>query len=375
MNDAPIEIAGGGPAGLAAAITLARAGRAVVVHEAQAEVGYRFKRDLQGLDNWSTRQDVLAVLRGLGIATDFSMLPCRQGTAFDAWDRAYSIRSNEPLFYMVERGPGPGTLDSALLRQAMDLGVEVRFNSRVLNVRGPAIFATGPKAADAIAVGFHFDTSMTDGFWVICDDHLAPRGYAYLLIMGGKGTVKSCMFTGFKQEAMYVQRTVEAFERLAGLEMFDPQPHGGVGNFRLPVTALSGNHPVAGELAGFQDTLWGFGMRAAITSGVLAARSLLEGSDYEALWRQELGGRMETSLVNRAAYSLLGNWGYRWFLRHLENRADIRARLNRFYRPSALKRLLAPISRKRFESQRRDESCDHIDCSCVWCRHGRELHM
>jgi flavin-dependent dehydrogenase len=374
MNDAAIEIAGAGPAGLAAAITLARAGRAVVVHEAQAEVGYRFKRDLQGLDNWSTRQDVLTVLQGLGIATDFSMLPCRQGTAFDAWGRAYTIRNDEPLFYMVERGPGAGTLDTALLHQAQALGVEVRFNSRVQHVHGAGIFATGPKAADAIAVGYHFDTRMADGFWVICDDGLSPQGYAYLLIMGGKGTVKSCMFSGFKQEAVYVQRTVEAFERLVGLEMIDPQPHGGVGNFRQPVTAYSGNHPVAGELAGFQDTLWGFGMRAAITSGVLAARSLLEGSDYEALWQQELGRRMTTALVNRAIYSLLGNRGYRWFLRRMVQQTDVRGALYRHYRPSSFKHLLAPLARWRYESQRRDESCDHIDCSCVWCRHGQELH-
>lgn len=51
MQNGPINIVGAGPAGLAAAITLARAGRAVIVHEAQAEVGYRFQRDLQGLEN------------------------------------------------------------------------------------------------------------------------------------------------------------------------------------------------------------------------------------------------------------------------------------------------------------------------------------
>jgi len=369
-----VEIAGAGPAGLAAAITLARAGRPVIVHEAQAEVGYRFKRDLQGLENWTTQQDALDVLQELGITTDFKRLPCRQGSAFDAWGKAYAIHSDEPLFYMVERGPGPDTLDTALLRQAMGLGVEVRFNSRVQHVQGPAIFATGPKAADAIAVGYHFDTRMPDGFWAICDDHLAPKGYAYLLVMGGKGTVKSCMFTGFKQEARYVQRTVEAFERLVGLEMVDPRPHGGVGNFRIPVTARSGTHAVVGEQAGFQDTLWGFGMRAAITSGVLAARSLLDGSDYDRLWQRALGDLMTTAVVNRALYGLLGNRGYRWLLRHQENRSDARELLHHYYRSSGIKRLLAPLARQRFRSQRKDESCNHVDCSCVWCRHGPELH-
>jgi len=49
-----IEIAGAGPAGLTAAITLAQAGRKVVVHEAYKEVGHRFSRDFQGLENWTT---------------------------------------------------------------------------------------------------------------------------------------------------------------------------------------------------------------------------------------------------------------------------------------------------------------------------------
>lgn len=373
-EDSPIEIAGAGPAGLAAAITLARAGRPVIVHEAQPDVGYRFKRDLQGLENWTSRQDALVVLQELGITTDFKRLPCHHGTAFDAWGQAYGIHSHEPLFYMVERGHGPETLDTALLHQALGLGAEVRFNSRVQHVQGPAIFATGPKAADAIAVGYHFDTRMPDGFWAICDDTLAPQGYAYLLVMDGKGTVKSCMFTGFKQEAHYVRRTVEAFKHLVGLEMIDPRPHGGVGNFRIPLTARSGAHAVVGEQAGFQDTLWGFGMRSAITSGVLAARSMLEGNDYDRLWQQMLGELMTTAVLNRALYGLLGNRGYRWLLRHREKHSDARELLHRYYHPSHLKRLLAPLARRRFQSRRKDESCNHVNCSCVWCRHGRELH-
>lgn len=343
MTAGAIEIAGAGPAGLAAAITLARAGRAVVVHEAQAEVGHRFKRDLQGLDNWTTRQDVLTVLRCQGITTDFRMLPCREGSAFDAWGRRYLTRSDEPFFYMVERGPGPDTLDTVFLQQALELGVEVRFNSRVRAGQGVAIFATGPKTADAIAVGYHFDTPMPDGCWVICDNELAPKGYAYLLVMGGRGTVKSCMFSGFRQKSLYVRRTVEAFERLTGLKMIDPRAHGGVGNFHIPASAISGTHALAGEQAGFQDPLWGFGMRAAITSGILAANSLLEGEDYDKRWRSELGTLMGTALINRALYGLMGNRGYRWLLRYLETHPDPRMVLHRRYRPSRLNSLLASL--------------------------------
>lgn len=374
MKTSVIEIAGAGPAGLAAAITLAHAGVSAVVHEAQAEVGYRFQRDLQGLENWSTEEDALAVLKNLGIDTDFKVLSCRKGTVFDAWDHAYGVHSKAPLFYMVERGPGAGSLDHALLQQAVGLGVEVRYNSRLRHMHGPGIFATGPKSADAVAVGYHFDTPMSDGFWAICDDKLAPQGYAYLLVMGGRGTVKSCMFRKTAQTAVYVQRTVAAFERLAGLQMVDPKPHGGVGNFSVPRSALSGVHPVAGEQAGFQDTLWGFGMRFAIVSGVLAARSLLDGNDYDALWQQEMGDQMRTSVVNRSAYGLLGNHGYRWALRHQESSPNASALLRRYYRPSVAKRLLAPLARWRYRSLRQDASCHEPDCSCVWCRHGTKTH-
>lgn len=366
-----IQIAGAGPAGLAAAITLARAGREVIVHEARREVGFRFGRDLQGLENWTGEQDVLAELEALGLSTAFDKLACRRGTAYDHRGRAHAVHSEAPLFYMVERGPGPGTLDSALLAQARALGVPVRFNSRLERLEAPAVLAAGPRAADAIAVGYHFDTAMPDGFWAICDDSLAPQGYAYLLVMRGRGTVKSCMFSGFKSERLYVERTVEAFRRLAGLEMRDPRPHGGVGNFRVPASAQAGERPVAGEEAGFQDALWGFGMRFAIRSGVLAARALIEGKDYDVLWQRELGPWLRTSIVNRSLYSLLGNRGYAWFVRRAAS-VDACEFLRRNYRPSRLKRALEPWARMRYRSRRRDASCDHAGCACIWCRCGHE---
>lgn len=365
-----IEIVGAGPAGLAAAITLARAGRPVVVHEAATTVGSRFQGDHQGLENWTVERDVLDDLRERGITCDFARMPCRHGVAFDAWGNRYEIHSESPLFYTIERGPGLGTLDSALYAQAQGLGVDVRFDSRVREIEGPAILAAGPRAADAIAVGFHFEASMRDGCWVICDDELAPQGYAYLLVTNGRGTVKSCMFSGFKRESEYVARTVERFRQLVGLEMKDPQPHGGAGNFRIPASAYSGRHPVAGEQAGFQDTLWGFGIRFAISSGVLAARSLIDGEDYDVRWRNALNPVLRAAVVNRAVYGALGNAGYRRFLRKASAGGDARLFLRRYYGPSWLKSLLYPLAQWRVQSRRRDVTCNHVDCTCVWCRCG-----
>ena len=297
MPSSVIEVVGAGPAGLAAAITLAQRGRRVVVHEAQRAVGARFGADLQGLENWSAREDVLDGLRADGLGTAFAHFGCRRGLAFDAWDRRYELESPLPLVYLVERGPGPSSLDSALLRQALALGVEVRFGSRVQRLEGPGIVATGPKRADAVAAGYHFRTAMADGFWLVLDDALAPQGYAYLLVMNGQGTVKSCLFAGFEHQRSYVERTLARFRRLVGLEMQEMRFHAGVANIHLPTTALAGAHPLAGECAGFQDGLAGFGMRYAMRSGVIAAHALLGSEDYDARWREAMAGGLQASLV------------------------------------------------------------------------------
>jgi len=355
MSETAIEIAGAGPAGLAAAITLAKGGREVIVHEAYKEVGYRFGslyQDFQGLENWTTEQDILDIFEEQGLTTDFATLACQKGIAFDYKQRRYEIGSHhEPLFYMVERGPGPRTLDTALLKQAQSLGVEVKFNSRLRDITGQGIMSGGPKAADAISAGYHFATDMEDGYWVICDDNLAPKGYSYLLIMNGVGTVKSCMFDDFTQEKKYVERTVAAFEQLADMKMINPKFHGGIGNFYIPETAYNGKHPVIGEQAGFQDTLWGFGMRLAISSGLLAAQSLLSGENYDQLWRQQLKPQMDASVVNRCVFSLLGNKGYGWFLRR-QCQGDARLSLRKEYKHSLLKKVLHPWAKRHYQSKR-----------------------
>jgi flavin-dependent dehydrogenase len=368
----PVQVVGAGPAGLSAAITLARGGRRVVVHEALPSVGHRFGGDLQGLENWSTKTDVLDVLREFGITTSFEKLPSKQVTAFDAWGGEHRIRGHRPLFYLVERGPGEGSLDAALLTQAYALGVEVKFGSRRSSIEGPGILASGPKAADAIAVGYHFDTDMPDGVWMILDDELAPQGYSYLLVMRGRGTVKSCMFSGFKQERMYVERTIDRFRRLVDLDMRNPRPHGGVGNFRLPATAVSGGRPIVGEQAGFQDAFAGFGMRYAILSGVLSARALLAGVHYDALWRATVQPSIAASIVNRAVYGTLGNCGYRWLLRSQAWSRDSGGFMRWLYAPGAFRKLLGPWADRRIQSRRLDASCDHVGCRCVWCRCGGE---
>jgi flavin-dependent dehydrogenase len=369
----PVTVIGAGPAGLACAIALARAGRHVVVREWHRNVGARFHGDFQGLENWSDEQDVLNELTAGGIKATFEYHPVSEVTAFDDRGARYRIQGSRPIHYLVRRGAGEGTVDEALLRQASAAGAEIRFDDRIGTIGGIAVLATGPRRADAIAVGYLFDTNLPDGNWVVFDGRLAPLGYAYLLFHHGRGTLASCMFTGFKRQAEHVDRTVAFFRDHVGLEMRNPRPFGGFANFRLPRTALQGGHPVVGEQAGFQDALAGFGMRYALRSGLLAAESIIHGTDYTSLWRRDLLPLLRAGTVNRFVFNLVGEGGRRYALKKL-GEGDAGSTLRRLYQPSMLSRLLFPFARFRYRAPLRDRSCDHVDCHCVWCQCQAELN-
>jgi flavin-dependent dehydrogenase len=126
MNDPAVTIAGGGLSGLAAALAVARRGRAAHVFERRREVGARFHGDFEGLENWSTEGDVFEELKSLGIAPTFSYAPFRECVFFDPDGRAHVCRSSKPLWYLVRRGTDAGTLDQALKAHALAAGVELR---------------------------------------------------------------------------------------------------------------------------------------------------------------------------------------------------------------------------------------------------------
>ncbi|MDX8412196.1 MAG: hypothetical protein R8K46_10065, partial [Mariprofundaceae bacterium] len=260
----PLHISGAGPAGLAAAITYAKAGGKAIVHERKPTVGARFHGDFQGLENWTTSSDVLNDLREIGIEANFSHAPIHRLVAFDPNGREHRFTSQAPIFYLVSRGDGPGTLDTSMLNQARKLGVEIRFNDTIKKLPLGGIAAEGPHGGDVIAAGFLFETDMADGVFAALSDDLAPKGYAYLLIHQGQATMATCMFDDFHREHEYMQRTADFFQRTVGCRMISPKRFGGLGNVAYPRTARKDNLLYVGEAAGFQDAVWGFGMRSAV---------------------------------------------------------------------------------------------------------------
>lgn len=206
-----IEISGAGPAGLAAALFIQHAGGRARIYERRKEVGARFHGDFQGLENWTTDTDVLLELQSLGIQINFDTQAINEVVCFDPDGKPHHFHSRLPLFYLVKRGCVPDSLDMALKQQALDAGVEMRFGESVPNLPDGGIVTHGPQRADVIAAGCLFDTDMTDGAWAVVSDDLAPKGYAYVLVHNGRGTLASCMYADFHNERDYVSRCVDFF--------------------------------------------------------------------------------------------------------------------------------------------------------------------
>lgn len=368
---AELQVAGAGPSGLAAALTVAKAGRRVSVTERRSDVGTRFHGDFQGLENWTTRGDVLDELAAIGIQATFEATPFRQCVAFDPSGTSFAFRAREPIWYQVRRGAEDGTVDTALKAQALAAGVELRLGESLDHLPGGGIVAHGPHRADAIAVGYVFETDTSDGAYAALSDDLAPKGYSYLLICGGRGTVASCMFADFHNERKYLENTVDFFSERVGFECRNPRRFGGFGNVFAAGDARRGDLLFVGEAAGFQDALFGFGLRYALLSGHLAGQAFLDGQpgQYDRAWQQRLGPLMRLAMVNRYLYERLGNNGYASLMRRIDREGDAREFLGRWYTAGTFRRWLFPLVRQRLLAGRRAllQKCP-TGCDCTWCR-------
>jgi flavin-dependent dehydrogenase len=196
---------------------------------------------------------------------------------------------------------------------------------------------------------------MPDGVFAALSERLAPKGYAYLLVCRGWGTVASCLFDDYARAREYRERAKEFFERKAGLRMRSPQAFGGTGNVRSDPVTRRGNTLFAGEAAGLQDALWGFGMRYALVSGHMAARAVVTSQPgaYESSLRHRFRGLLRAGVVNRYFYERLGDGGYARLLQRIARATDAREWLGRFYAPRLWKTLWFPVARAAVEAGRR----------------------
>jgi flavin-dependent dehydrogenase len=369
------RIAGAGPAGLVAALTLAREGRHVRVYEKSANVGHRFNGDFEGLEAWSSLAPLNERLTALGVKADFAHKAFHDVTFYDEHLRPVEARTTRPLFHLVRRGSEDGSLDRALLDQARAAGAEVLLGKPAEHAYSGDIISIGPRFADGLATGYVFATELPDQAHCIVSDDLAPAGYAYVLIWDGRATLATCLFDRQNDWKLARERTVDAFQRLIpGLRLDNARPFSGYGSvFGSARYTDEAGHLFVGEAAGLQDPEWGFGMWYAMESGHLAARSILEGFDYATAAGAAFDARREAAFFNRLFFERLPRRAVPPLLRRGAQSEDLVKRIHDHWQPNRLKSFLAHRALPRFERKRlhhRDKACHSPTCDCVWCTHG-----
>lgn len=363
-SPSPIRIAGAGPSGLAAAIALARGGRDVEVHEAKADVGMRFIGDLQIIEGSSESETVPDFLDRIGVERNFYFRSIDWATFYGADRMERRIRSSRPYGYFIRRGAEEGTLDRGLLAQTRAAGAKVIFNSR-LAFDEADIVATGPATPDGLAKEITWATAGPEHVDVFFNHQLSPGGYSYLFILDGIATFGCAIVSGFRHIDDYFDYSLANARKILNFKV-PPERRTGYSymNFHLKASSTANGTPFVGEAAGFQDYLFGLGIRYALTSGNLAARSILEGRDFDELWREALAPKQVTSLANRFLYEAGGNFGLSMFVRQAAKARDFNAYLSGWHQDRWWKRALARVVRRIW---RHDGRCMHKP-GVHWCR-------
>ena len=295
-----IKILGAGLSGLSAAINLTKAGYDVDVFEKRNDCGMRFHGDLEGLENWSSTVDVIEEFKSMNIKINFDCDPFKKFYLSDGKELLNNT-FNTPAFYLVKRGTNTNCFDQGLKKQALDLGVNIHFNSKT-NEENMDIISYGCSELKPVGIvkGIGFETESDDIAVVLLNKEASNKGYSYLLISNGWGSM--CSVNLYRTDDTinrYYKKTYEIFTKLFDIDIKNEKNVGGVGSFLAKPRLVKKGKLYTGEAAGLQDLLWGFGMRYAINSGYLAALSIIENKNYKELIKQMLLGRIKTSISNR----------------------------------------------------------------------------
>ena len=343
-KDKEIIIQGAGPAGLTAAINLTKEGYKPIVYEKDSDCGKRFRGDFQGFENWSSKKDIFKELKSINIEINFWNKPIRQAEFYDYKKNKRIINFEKTGLYLIQRGAFSGSLDYGLKKQALDLGVKINFNKRISNENSD-IIASGPKKVDGIVRGMIFKTSVERVPTIILDDELAPKTFAYLLIGDGKGCLGTGLTGDYDKADSYLDKTLKAFQDLLDLDVSNEIRFTGYGNFFFKEKYCEDKKLYVGEAAGLQDYMLAFGLRQAVTSGYLAAKSITQNLDYDKLVKQRFLSQMKISLSNRYLYGLAGNKGYSSFLKRGRKIKNPLKRMYRQYNKTTLKSMIYPIAK------------------------------
>lgn len=128
------------------------------------------------------------------------------------------------------------------------------------------------------------------------------------------------------------------------LDMQKPKNFGGIGSFSTKNVFKRNKTLFVGECAGLQDLLGGFGIRYAITSGFLAAKSIIDNEDYERVAKKQFEHKLKASLVNRFLWERFGNGAYSLLIDRIKGVKNPFKFLYSAYDYNRMQKLIYPVA-------------------------------
>ena len=340
-----IPIIGAGPSGLFAAVRLKDHGFNPIVYEAKSGVGLRFHGDFQGLENWSTSWNPIQLLKENGVEVTFCCVPSFGGIFYGPNKIPQKISTNDPMYYLIRRGNFPDTLDTSLLNQVLERNIPVNFNHRIKSIPKGAIVSEGPRNFNMIAKGFVFETTHANTAIGLVNDNLAPKGYIYLLIDNGLATFSTVIYEDFKNIDRYAEKSWKEIQQLASLnDIKNLKSFGGFGNSHLSRKPFPDQYFPVGEAAGYQDYLFGFGIKFALISSYYATEAIIKNQSYERLAQQYIDPVHQVSIVNRFLFEKLRNPGYNLIMGKVGLSRNPLFRLQQQFRYNIFKQMIYPFA-------------------------------
>lgn len=289
-----IRIAGAGLSGLTAALILAQSHRKVEVFERKSRLLPSSGPHTEGIRNYRPL-NVLEELRSF----EFNIEPVATVQRTVRYSPRYRNILLGPAHYLFMRGREDHTVDQVLYRRAVAAGVRFRFGETIVP-EDSDIAATGPPKDGFNILGAGY-TFTEEGSWLpldtayaLFDNDVAPAGYLVITPGIPFHSIYSVSWKELDFDRLF-SRTQKAFDlpwirEILGTSRWVEKIHGRAFYRADPIaTAMRRGTRYVGEAGGFQDAVAGFGFRYAVITGALAARSILEGSDYRALLTDAFG--------------------------------------------------------------------------------------
>ena len=305
-----VNIAGSGIAGMSAAIYLSSKGIPVSIQERKSRPGQSRHGDYEGLENWIFDDNISSFFYKIGF--DYSKIKSHPVYKFKVHvlnEEPLLVKNKEPFFYLVKRGEKNNDFDNQLYQQCLDVGVDFRFNTIASNKCD--IIATGTRKASAYVCGSSFKTSEKNQVHLLLGHKFSPKGYAYLIICNGFGTIATAFKKVKNTNINYLYNCKEYFRKL-NIDISNEKDFGSVGSFAFSSSKIRLPMHI-GEAGGFQDYLFGFGMKMSMISGLAAGMYINRERSEAKMLLKKINKKRRISFLNRILYERLNDENMYYF--------------------------------------------------------------